>query len=62
MLLKCVTYGQTSNIDHSLVSNKIIDHSDVIGAALLQLHLHFRLNSWLQWIRQGQQQDETRNI
>ena len=29
---------------------------------LLQLNLHFRLNTWLQWIGQRQLQDETRNI
>ena len=27
------TYPQTSNISHTLVSNKIVDHSDVIGAS-----------------------------
>ena len=31
-------------------------------SALLQLHLHSRLNIWLQWLRQRQLQDETRNI
>ena len=31
-------------------------------SALLQLHLHYRLNIWLQWIWQIQLQDETRNI
>ena len=31
-------------------------------SALLQLHLHSRLNTWLQWIGQRQLQDETRNI
>ena len=31
-------------------------------SALLQLHLHSQLNTWLQWIRQRQLQDETRNI
>ena len=29
-------------------------------SALLQLHLHSRLNIWLQWIRQRQPQDNTR--
>ena len=29
---------------------------------LLQLHLHSQLNTWLQWIRQKQLQDETRSI
>ena len=43
-------YRQTSNISRTLVSNKIGDHSDVVGAsphglaALLQLNLHSRLN------------------
>ena len=31
-------------------------------SALLQLHLHSRLNTWLHWIGQRQLQDETRNI
>ena len=30
--------------------------------ALLRLHLHSRLNTWLQWIGQRQLQDETRNM
>ena len=31
ILIKC--YHQTSNISHTLVGNKIIDHSDVVGAS-----------------------------
>ena len=31
-------------------------------SALLQLHLHSQLHTWLQWIGQRQLQDETRNI
>ena len=31
-------------------------------SALLQLHLHSQLNTWLQWIGQKQLQDKTRNI
>ena len=31
-------------------------------SALLQLHLHSRLNTWLHWIGQRQLQDEARNI
>ena len=27
------TYCQISNISHSLVGNKIVDHSDVVGAS-----------------------------
>ena len=58
-------YRKTSNIRPTLVSNKIVDHSNVVGvppAALLQLHLHSRLNTWFQWIEQRQLQDKTRNI
>ena len=53
------TYPQTSNISGNLVGNKIVD---VVGAAPVQLHLHSRLNTWLQWIGQKQLQDKTRNI
>ena len=51
-------YNQTSNVSHTLVGNKIVDHTDVVGglkhglSGLLQLHLHSRLNAWLQWIGQ----------
>ena len=31
-------------------------------SALLQLHLHSQLNTWLQWIGQRRLQDETINI
>ena len=31
-------------------------------SALLQLHLHSQLNTWLQWIGHRQLQDETRNV
>ena len=58
-------YSQISNIRHTLVENKIIDHSDVVGAslsALLQLHLRYGLDTWLQWIGQRQLQNQTRNI
>ena len=36
------TYCKTSNISRTLADNKIVDNSDVVGAAaaLLQLHLH----------------------
>ena len=59
-------YRQTSNISHTLVVNKIVVYSDAVGvllSALLHLHLNSRLNTWLQWIKRRQQQDETtRNI
>ena len=60
-----MSYRQTSNISHTLVGSKIADHSDVVGAwpagtapttssfsTLPQLHLHSRLNIWLQGIGQ----------
>ena len=28
-------YWQTSNISHTLVGNKIVDHTDVVGASLV---------------------------
>ena len=31
-------------------------------SALLQLHLHSQLNTWLQWIERRQPQEDTRNI
>ena len=39
-------YRKVSNISRTLVGNKIVDHSDVVGAspALLQLHLYSQLN------------------
>ena len=55
-------YRQTSDISHTLVNNKIVDHADVVGAAPTQLHLHSRLNTWLQWIGQRQLEDEMRSI
>ena len=58
-------YRLVSNIRRTLVSNKIVDQSDVVGAsllALLQIHLHSRLNTWLDWIGHRQLQDATRNI
>ena len=33
LILKKRNYHQTSNIRHTLVSNKIVDHSDVVGAS-----------------------------
>ena len=31
-------------------------------SALLQLHFHSQLNTWLQWIERRQLQEDTRNI
>ena len=33
MVWKRIDYRQTSNISHTLVGNKIVDHSDVVGAS-----------------------------
>ena len=55
---------QVSDINCPLISNRIVVHSDAIGASstLLQVHLYYRINTWHQWIGQRQLQDETRNI
>ena len=56
-------YHQTSNISCTSVGNKIVDHSDVVGASPVNAaptYLHFRLNTRLQWIGQKQLQDEMR--
>ena len=55
------------NISHTLVGNKIADHSDVVGAspvgAAPTTYLHSQLDTWLQWIGQRQStENETRNI
>ena len=52
-------YRQTTNISHTLVGNKLVAHSGERLAVLLQLHLHSRLNTWLQWTDQRQLQDVT---
>ena len=62
---RCRHCIQTSNKSRTLLGDKNVDHSDVVEqrlSAVLQLHLHFRLNTWLQWIGLRQLQDETRNI
>ena len=59
-------YRQISNRRRTLVGNKIVDQSDVVGASpvqlQLQLRLHSRLNTWLHWIGQRELQDDVRNI
>ena len=47
-------YRKVSNIRRTLVGNKIVDHSDVVGAS--------PVGAWLQWIGQKRLQDETRNV
>ena len=59
-----IDYRNTSNIRRILVGNKNVDHSDVKLehrlSALLQLHLHSRLDIWLQGIRQRKPQGSSR--
>ena len=54
-------YPQASDMGRTIVGSKIVDHSDVVGAAP-ELHLHSRPNTWHQCIAQSQLQDETRGI
>ena len=56
------TSCQTSNISRTLIGNNIVDHSGVVGASPVQLHLHSRFNTCLQLIGHGQLQDDTRII
>ena len=58
------TCHQTSYIRGTFVGNKIVDHSDVVGAspAGAAPTTYSRLNTCLQWIWQRQLQDETRII
>ena len=57
-------YHQTSDISHTLVGNKLVDHSDIVRAspvgAAPTTSLQSRLNTWLQYIERRQLQDETR--
>ena len=56
-------YRKTSNIRHTLVAMKLSITQMYLGhrlTALLQLHLHSRLDIWLQGIRQRKPQDSTR--
>ena len=50
------TYRQTSNIRRTSVDNKIVDHSDVVGASPVGA----RLDTWLQYIAQRQLHDKTK--
>ena len=55
-------YRKVSNIRRTLVGNKIVDHSDVVGASPVGAAptTSSRLNIWLQGIQQRQPQDGTR--
>ena len=59
------TYRKTSYISRTLVGNKLVDNSDVVGhrlSALLQLHLHSQHTTWLQWIERRQLYEDTIKI
>ena len=68
MVMWSTDYRKISNIRRISVGNKIIDHSDIVGASTVgaaptaQLHLHSRLDTWLQWIGHRWLKDGTRNI
>ena len=55
-------YREVSNIRRILVGNKIVDHSDVVGALPVGAAPTTSSLSTEQWIWQRQLQDETRNI
>ena len=57
----CHIYRQVSNIRRTLVDNKIVDHSDVVGASPVGAAAT-TFDTWLHWIGQRQLLDETRNI
>ena len=52
-------------MSHTLVGNKIVDHSGVVGASpvgAVPTTSSFLINTWLQRIEQRQLKDETRNM
>ena len=56
-------YRQTSNISRTLTGKVILITPMYLEqrlSVLLQLHLHYLLNTWLQWIGQRRLQDEIR--
>ena len=66
--IKALCHWPLVNYPHKRpITRKMFPFDDVINTQIWlqqhrQLHLHSRLNTWLQWIGQRQQQDETRNI
>ena len=61
----CHKYRQTSSIKHTSIGNKIVDHSDVVGAVPVgaaSTTSSFSTYHLLQWTGPRQLQDETRNI
>ena len=60
---KIITYRQVSNISCTLVGNKIVDHSDVIGASLVgAAPTTSSFSTWLQYNAQRQLLAKMRNI
>ena len=60
-----IDYHQVSNTRRTLVGNKIVNHSDVVGASpagAAPATSSFSTNAWIHWTDQRQLQDETRNI
>ena len=57
-------YRKVSNIIRTLVGNKIVDHSDVVGASLVSAAPKYSFLTYhmASIVAQRQQQDETRNI
>ena len=58
-------YRKISNISRISVGNKIIDHSDIVGASpvgAVPTTSSFLTNTWLQWIGHRRLKDETRRI
>ena len=66
ILKRCRIYCQTSNISHTIVGNKIVDHSrcswSITGRRCSNYIFIIDFNIWLQWIGQTQLQDEMGNI
>ena len=56
-----LSYRQISNIGRTIVGNKIVDHSDVVGASPVGA-AQTKSSFSLQWFGQRQLQDETKNI
>ena len=58
-----MSYRKISDISHTLVGYKIVDHSDVVGASPVgAAPTTSSFSTWLQYIEQRQLQAETRNI
>ena len=65
ILLHYEIYRETPNISRTWVANTFFFtevYSEYRLSALLELHLHSRLNTWLQRIGQIQLEEKTSNI